>query len=284
MRVRSSFLGICALFLCIAFCMNGIAAAAQVIVPLRTAWLGEHETFLVWYAKQKGWDKAEGLDLMLMPFDSGKAVIDEMKSADWAIAGVGAMPALTASLSNKIYIGGVGNDESASNALYARADSSFFGKKGYNPKFPEVYGNPGTVRGKTFLCPKGTSAHYMLTRWLHIMGLTEHDVVVRDMLPTDALKTFAGGVGDGVAMWAPQTYEAEKQGLNAVAHSQDCDARQPILIVANMDYANKHKNHIVAFMRVYLRSVDMIRASSPEKLADDYMTFCSTWTGKKLTR
>lgn len=124
--------------------------------------------------------------------------------------------------------------------------------KGFNPNCPEVYGNPGSVRGKTFIVPKGTSAHYMLSRWLHVLGLNERDVNIVDMQPSEAMKAFADGQGDAIALWAPQTFEAEKLGLKTVAHSSDCNARQPILLVANMDYANKHKGDIVAFLRVYL--------------------------------
>ena len=30
--------------------------AAQEPVPLKTAWLAEHEAFAAWYGKDKGWD------------------------------------------------------------------------------------------------------------------------------------------------------------------------------------------------------------------------------------
>ena len=41
-------------------------------VPLKTAWLGEHEAFAAWYAKQKGWDLEEGFRLEMLSYDSGK--------------------------------------------------------------------------------------------------------------------------------------------------------------------------------------------------------------------
>lgn len=284
MKVRNPLAGLLALFFVVAWCFGVSAAFAKPLVPLRTAWLGEHETFLVWYAREKGWDKAEGLDLELVPFESGKNIIDEMKSSNWAIAGVGAMPALTASLGNQLYIVGIGNDESATNAIYVRNDSPILQMKGFNPNFPDVYGNPGSVRGKTFICPKGTSAHYMLNRWLHTLGLRERDINIVDMQPSAALKAFSEGQGDAIALWAPQTFEAEKLGLKTIAHSSDCNARQPILIVANMDYANKHKSDIVAFLRVYMRSVDTMKKTAPEALADDYVRFYTAWTGKPMTR
>ena len=124
----------------------------------------------------------------------------------------------------------------------------------------------------------------MLSRWLHVLGLNERDIKIVDMQPSEAMKAFAEGQGDAIALWAPQTFEAEKLGLKTIAHSSDCNARQPILLVANMDYANKHKGDIVAFLRVYLRSVDMMKKTPAEDLADDYMRFYNAWTGKAMTR
>lgn len=283
MKIQKPCSGLFVLAFSVLWClMSAMAVAAP--VPMRTAWLGEHETFLVWYAKEKGWDKEMGLDLTLMPFDSGKTVIDEMQRSDWAIAGVGAMPALTATLSNKIYIIAIGNDESASNALFVREGSPILKTKGFNPNYPDVFGTPDTVRGKTILCPKGTSAHYMLSRWLHILGLTDKDVVIRDLSPNDALKAFAAGGGDAIALWAPQTYEAEKQGLKTAALSNNCDARQPILLIANHVFAEKHMNQVVDFLKVYLRGVEMLRQTPPEEYVNDYIRFYAAWTGHTLTK
>ncbi len=41
-------------------------AQAQSPMKLKTCWMPEFETFLPWLAKQKGWDKQEGLDLELL--------------------------------------------------------------------------------------------------------------------------------------------------------------------------------------------------------------------------
>lgn len=47
--------------------------------------MGEHETFVAWYAKQQGWDKEVGLDLTMMPFDSGKNIVESLAAYDWAV-------------------------------------------------------------------------------------------------------------------------------------------------------------------------------------------------------
>ena len=65
-------------------------------IPLKTAWLGEHEAFAAWYAKQKGWDLEEGFRLEMLSYDSGKQLMAGMGTAHWEIAACGAIPALTA--------------------------------------------------------------------------------------------------------------------------------------------------------------------------------------------
>ena len=45
-------------FLAAAFCVSLAGMAfAEKLTKVPTAWMDEHETFLIWYAKEKGWDK-----------------------------------------------------------------------------------------------------------------------------------------------------------------------------------------------------------------------------------
>ena len=42
-------------------------------------------------------------------------------------------------------------------------------------------GSPETVRGKTFLCTTMSSPHMALSSWLKVLGLTDKDVVIKNM-------------------------------------------------------------------------------------------------------
>ena len=225
MGFKRSFVGICLVLLALAWSTPARSASP---IPMKTAWLGEHETFAVWYAKQKGWDKEAGLDLTMLRFDSGKAIVEGVLAYDWAIAGCGAVPALTAALSERLDIIAVASDESAANALYVRADSPLLSIKGTNPAYPDIYGDQATIKGKEILCPKGTSAHYMMAAWLKSLGLEEKDVRVKYMSPVQALGAFAGGLGDVVALWAPLTYDADAKGFKPAALSSNCGVSQPV--------------------------------------------------------
>ena len=153
MRFKTLF-AVCALF------GSLFQSSPALSETLRTAWLGEHEAFLTWYAKEKGWDKEAGLDIAMLRFDSGRDLIENVKAYDWAVAGCGAVPAMRATMSDQIEVIAVANDESLSNAILTRPDSPILASRGFNPDFPNVFGTPESVKGKTVLCPKKTSAHY----------------------------------------------------------------------------------------------------------------------------
>ena len=269
--------------LLVALPLVSAASAAQTAPKLPSAWLGEHETFVAWYAKQHGWDKEAGFDLTMMPFDSGKNIVESLAAYDWAVAGCGAVPALTTPLGDYLYIIAVANDESASNAVYVRKDSPILAAKGTNPSHPGVYGSAVTVGKADILYPKGTSAHYLLASWLNILGLSEQDVKLEEMDPTPALSAFTGGVGDAVALWAPLTYEAEARGFKAAATSKDCGVSQYVLLVANRRFADAHPDQVQAFLKMYLRGIEAMRTVPVRELAADYVRFYKEWTGGELT-
>lgn len=261
-------------FVCIVSLFLVFPVCAKENPKLKTAWLGEHEKFIVWYAQKNGWDKANGFELEVLNFDSGKSIIDGIKAYDWAIAGMGAVPALTGYFNKDIKIIAIANNESNANMLYVRKDSPILNHKGVNPQFPEIYGSPESVKNAKILCAKGSSAHYLLDSWLKALNLTEKDVKIQFMEMTPAFGAFKGGFGDIVGLWSPYAIEAEKMGYKAVADGGSCNVFQPILIVANTAYAEKHPDMVVAFLKMYMQGIEMLRTKPLEDIALDYQVFC----------
>ena len=234
MRFKTLF-AVCALF------GSLFQSSPSLSETLRTAWLGEHEAFLTWYAKEKGWDKEAGLDIVMLRFDSGKSLIENVRAYDWAIAGCGAVPAMQATMSDQVEVIAIANDESSANMILTRPESPILAERGFNPDFPNVFGTPESVKGKLILCPKKTSARYLLDKWLAALGLEEKDVKIEELEPTPALGAFKSGYGDILAVWSPFTREAEALGFKAAARSQDCGATQPVLLVADRAFTEKHR-------------------------------------------
>lgn len=278
MRYRV-LMGLLALVFSLCLTARPSVAAEQV----QTAWIGEHEAFLVWYAKQKGWDKEAGLDIRMLRFGSGEKIVSRQGNYQWKIAGCGAVPTLMSARKGRYYVIGIGNDESEINAVYARPDSPILKTKGANPHYPEVYGSADAVRGKIILCPEKTSAHYLVSAWLHILGLQESDVKIQNVLPAPAVDLFAKGFGEAISIWAPSTYAAEKKGFKLAANSPDCGIRQPILLLADRTFADENPEQVRAFLRVYLRVVNDMRERGFKAFVQDYVRFNKVWTNKLMS-
>jgi ABC-type nitrate/sulfonate/bicarbonate transport system substrate-binding protein len=280
MRMKSLMSSIVALAMLIGLCLPAQAADP---VKLRTAWMDEHETFLIWYAHEKGWDKAEGLDLELLYFDSGMAQLNALPAGEWVLCGTGAVPGMMGALRHDTYVIAIGNDESFTNAVMVRPDSPIMKTKGWNKDFPEVYGDPKDVKGKTFLCTTVSSAHFALSHWLNVLGLKDSDVVIKNMDQSQALDAFSSGIGDGVSLWAPHMFSGEEKGWKVAGTPNACKQGLPIVLIADKTFADKNPELVAKFLRVYLRSVEMLKNEPVKSLVPEYRRFFLEWAGKEYS-
>jgi ABC-type nitrate/sulfonate/bicarbonate transport system substrate-binding protein len=145
-------------------------------------------------------------------FDSGMAQMEALPAKQWVLGGTGGVPQVVGSLRYGAYQIGLGDDESVTNNVYVRADSPILKVKGFNKDYPEVYGSPETVKGKTILVTTVSSVHYAMSTWLKVLGLKDSDVVVKQMDQASAMAAFEKGVGDVAVLWAPYCYTAEAKG------------------------------------------------------------------------
>lgn len=244
--------------------------------------LMEHEGFLVWYAKQQGWDRDLGLDLELSIVNtSGLDIINDKRDHPdrWELTCIGAVPAIIASEDVPIKIFGIANDESYATDIMVQSDSEILNVKGWSREYPNVYGDPESIRGKTFFLRYGTSSIYTLSNWLNIFGLKEDDVNIVDCSLSDAIEKMNNREGDGMVLWAPENYEALKQGHQIVAHAAQVGAFVPVIFVADYDYAEKHPDVLAKVLALYDRVVQ-IQNDDVFKLILSYKQFLMLYTGK----
>ncbi len=268
------------------FSMSMLAGSvlAAKLTPVPTAWMDEHETFLIWYAKDKGWDQQEGLDIDIQYFSSGMDILNALPSGSWVFAGMGGVPAMMGNLRYGTSVIAIGNDESLTNSVLVRADSPIAKVKGWNKDYPDIYGSPDTVRGKTFLTTTVSSAHYGLSSWLKVLGLKDSDITIKNMDQAQALAAFDNNIGDGVALWAPHMYAGEAKGWKIVGDLKRCKVGNPIVLIADTKYASEHPDITAKFLRIYLRAVNMLQHEPLESLVGTYQRFFLEWCGKKYDK
>jgi len=280
--MKSSKLG--SLLLAVVMLLASSLVAQAKLVKVPTAWMDEHETFLIWYAKEKGWDKELGLDLEIQYFSSGMDIVNALPSKTWVFAGNGAVPAMMSGLRYDTYIIANGNDESFCNGVLVRADSPIAKVKGWNKDYPEVLGSPETVRGKTFLCTTISSSHYALSSWLHTLGLTDKDVIIKNMDQPQALGAYENNIGDGVSLWAPHMYVGEAKGWKMASTIKTAGKALPIVLQADKAFADANPEIVVKFLSLYMRSVEMLQKEPLESLVPEYQRFFQEWAGKEYSR
>jgi NitT/TauT family transport system substrate-binding protein/sulfonate transport system substrate-binding protein len=261
--------------------LAGIPAQAADPVVLNTTWQAEHETFVPWYAKEKGWDKAAGFDFKMHMFDSGMAQIEALPAKQWVVGGTGGVPMMFGALRHNAYLLGIGNDESVTNAVLVRPDSPILKTKGFNPKHPEVFGKPEDVKGKTILATTISSGHYAMSLWLKALGLTDKDVVIKNMDPAQCVAAFEKGIGDAVVLWAPQMYNGMKKGWKIASDVKKAGGFVPIVLIGDKDWCDKNPEAVAKFLKVYFKGIDLIRKDGAA-LAPDYKKFLN-WAGLKMT-
>ena len=267
---KSSMVGSLLLLVCLLF--SSLAIAQNTPTALNTTWLAEHEAFIPWYAKEKGWDKQQGLDFKMHVFDSGMAQIEALPAKQWVVGGTGGVPMMFGALRHNSYLLAIGNDESITNVVLVRPDSPILKTKGFNPKYPELYGSPEDIKGKTILVTTISSTHYAMSLWLKAFGLTDKDVVVKNMDPAQCVAAFEKGIGDVVVLWAPQMYKGLKNGWKAAGDVRKAGGFLPIVIMGDKEFCDKNPETVAKFLKVYFQGIDLLRKDGT-KLAPEYAKF-----------
>ena len=175
--------------------------AVQPSGPLEKITLGSNPIImnaLLYVAKDRGFDKAQGVELLIKDYQAGRDAVRELKAgrldlaccAEFVLvneimAGAATLRCITAIASGDIH------------ELIARRD------KGIS--------RPEDLRGKTIGVSLGTSAEFFLGRFLTFNQIALNEVKIVNINPFDLAGALGAGKVDAVLAWEPVTYEIVKQ-------------------------------------------------------------------------
>jgi len=272
-------LALALVFLCGGF---SAASAQQKLFELNTSWQPEHESFYMWYAIQKGWDKEEGLAIKMHYFDSGMAQWEALPAGQWVLGGLGGVPMVVGAIRYGAYLIGIGKDESITNVVMVRPDSPIMKTKGWNKKYPALYGSPELIKGKTILVTTISSGHYAMSLWLRAFGLKDGDVVIKNMDQAQAVAAFESGVGDMVVLWAPHQFTGMAKGWKIAGDVKTAGAALPLVLTGEKKFCDQNPQIVAKFLRIYLRGINL-KNKEGNKLLPDYKRFYKEWAGMDLS-
>jgi sulfonate transport system substrate-binding protein len=255
---------------------------AQSPIKLNVSQQPEFESFLTWQAIQDGTQKKYNLDMKLVYFDSGMPQVEALPAKQWDVGETGAVPMTMAALRYQAYMIGMTHDDGFNNFVLVRPNSDILKVKGHNPKYPNMYGTPESVKGKTVLTTTVSSGHYVLSTWLKRLGLSDADVKILNMEQGQAVAAFESGQGDIVSLWAPFTMTGLSKGWKKVANGEDCDGIVPLVIITSKEFGDKNPQQVAAFLKMYTDQVTRQKKETVQQAAQ-YQKFLKEWAGMELS-
>lgn len=256
---------------------SGSASSGNLPV-IRVAQQGAYDTWPSWEIAQNGLDKKNGFTLKMTYFDAGPQQVQALAAGQDDIAAIGPVPSLVGALQSGLEIVGIADDESQATDILARPDNPVFQTKGYNPKYPDIYGKPSDLKGKDLYVTTVTTGHVLLINYLKALGLTQSDVHVVNMEQPQMLSAFQSGKGDMAVMWSPFTYTGLDKGWKVVANGVTANAPAIIFIVASKQFADAHPDLVVKFLDSYFTQEAQLKANEANE-AIEYQKYLKNWSG-----
>lgn len=186
-------------------------ASSEELVTIRVSTLAQQLSIPMHYISKMGWDVENGFKLEITTFAQGSGINEALGSGLVDVFTIGAAGVSSCSVYDAVYLFSH-CDSGAGQQFMIRADSEMAAEKGFNPDYPEVYGTPDSVRGKSFLLPMGTASQILTDMYLEVLGLSEDDVTLINMDNTPAYQAFVSGQSDFASTCYPvaDNYDPEQ--------------------------------------------------------------------------
>lgn len=119
-----------------------------------------------------------------------------------------------------------------------------------------------SLKGKKIGTPFASTSHYSLLAALKQAGLTETDVTLIDLEPTDILAAWTRGDIDAAYVWSPTLDELKKDGTVLTDSAQLAKAGFPTydLAVVTNDFRTKYPAVVQEWLRAQNKAVELLNS------------------------
>ena len=212
-------------------------------------------------ALQNGYFSAQGLDVQILEYSSGKVVVDDMLLGKVDAAVSTSLPLATNGFSRNDFkiiasMSRLGND----NQVIARADVGI--------------SSIGDLRGKRVGVPKGTMPQFTLHMFLAQVGMSEKDLVIIYGENNKLIEMLKSGEIDAACMLRAKVEQARLGlGKNAVVFNDDALYKINGFVSVRADFAQQHPDVVERFLRACIQAEDFVLSHQEEAmviLADQF--------------
>ena len=170
--------------------------------------------------------------------------------------------------------------------IYVRKDSPILDMQGFNPTYPDIYGDRESVIGKKIIMKSDTTQQYLGVKWLESVGVRKEDVTIQYREFRDAYEEFLSGEGDIVVLSAPYSYMAESAGLKKIADVESLNMEYYEVIIATKKAYREKKEELTAFLQCLLYANSILEGdySKKVKATQEWYKACNVEVTKDLIK
>lgn len=213
-----------------------LPAGAQ-LEPVIIANLTYPGTCPVIVAQAKGYFTREGILVTLLPYTSGKAVLDAVFRGQANLGTTGDLPVMFAAM----------NRQPLSVVATLGTAQNEFGIIGRKDKGVVT---PANLKGKRIGVTLRSGAHFFLDAFLTRQKLSESEVKVRDLKPEELSEALANGAIDAASTWQPYLGSLQTQlGGNGSIFFSEGTYDVALSFVGTQDYVANHPETIKKTLR-----------------------------------
>lgn len=209
----------------------------------------------VYFAIESGLAEDYGLNLEMIMFSSGATMNEAMASNQFDVAPIGGAGIYGIATYDGVYVADQviyekedDGELTGGDGIYCLADNPVVEIKGFNPEFPNVCGDPDTVRGSTILYTSGTTAHQLVIMWLDTLGIAMDEVNMLNMDFAQSYNALKTNQADFACLTSPYTTQAQNEGYAVVADGKSLHQSSVESIMAPRDYYESNKENLARFV------------------------------------
>lgn len=216
-------------------------------------------------------DEKNGFKIETVFFPAGGPMNEALGSNLWDVGTLSAASVYSLATYGAYAIADIGHSEGGIETL-VNADSPIAKVKGYNPTYPEVLGNPDTVRGATIAVPTGTISQLNVIKWLEKIGVDSADVNIVHMEFAQAYQALLAKQCDVAALNPPTSYTAEDSGMVVTSSLSALDIPQYDSIIASPNAYKDKRDLLVKYTKAFFEATDALQAdpAMAEKLLGEW--------------